>query len=64
MNLNANIRYQTSVQAGDFTIYKDLTIYNTGNVTAMLEFRMQAKCDIDYHNYPAVSNITFYTNVC
>uniref|UniRef100_A0A914UH63 Neurotransmitter-gated ion-channel ligand-binding domain-containing protein n=1 Tax=Plectus sambesii TaxID=2011161 RepID=A0A914UH63_9BILA len=45
-------KHQTSMQASDYTTYQNINAKNTGNVTARLEFRMQAQCEIDFTKYP------------
>lgn len=45
-------KYKTSVQANDFTIYQDILATKAGNMSARLEYRMQARCQVDFSNYP------------
>ncbi|GMS82720.1 hypothetical protein PENTCL1PPCAC_4895 [Pristionchus entomophagus] len=45
-------KFQTSAQSVDYTNYQNIEARMTGNVTARLEFRMQAQCEIDYSDYP------------
>ncbi|CAD6191506.1 unnamed protein product [Caenorhabditis auriculariae] len=47
-------KYQTVSQSVDYVTFHDLKSNNNGNVTARLEFRMHAQCDIDYTEYPNV----------
>uniref|UniRef100_A0A8R1DR98 Neur_chan_LBD domain-containing protein n=1 Tax=Caenorhabditis japonica TaxID=281687 RepID=A0A8R1DR98_CAEJA len=45
-------RLQTGSQSTDFVNYHDISSNYNGNVTARLEFRMKAQCQIDYTEYP------------
>ncbi|CCD70545.1 Neurotransmitter-gated ion-channel ligand-binding domain-containing protein [Caenorhabditis elegans] len=45
-------KLQTGSQSTDFVNYHDIQSNYNGNVTARLEFRMKAQCQIDYTEYP------------
>ncbi|CAI5442717.1 unnamed protein product [Caenorhabditis angaria] len=45
-------KHQTVAQSVDYVTFNDLQSNSNGNVTASLEFRMHAQCDIDYTEYP------------
>ncbi|VDD92517.1 unnamed protein product [Enterobius vermicularis] len=45
-------KHQTSAQAGEYTQYQNILVKNNGNVTARLEYKIQAHCEIDYTNFP------------
>ncbi|KAF8354435.1 hypothetical protein PRIPAC_96058, partial [Pristionchus pacificus] len=58
-DLNSD-KYQTSAQTVDYINYEHLKTTMTGNVTARLEYRVQARCEIDYADYPNASLNTNY----
>ena len=48
-------RHQTAAQSADYVSFQNIKSNNNGNVSARLEFRMQAQCEADYTEYPSVS---------
>ncbi|VDL87008.1 unnamed protein product [Nippostrongylus brasiliensis] len=51
-------KHQTGQSSADYVTFQSLSSNNNGNVTGRLEFRIQAHCDIDYTEYPSVSNFS------
>ncbi|VDM39834.1 unnamed protein product [Toxocara canis] len=45
-------KHQTSAQSGEYVQYQNILAKNNGNMTARLEFKIQAHCQIDYTNFP------------
>ncbi|CAB3411083.1 unnamed protein product [Caenorhabditis bovis] len=45
-------KHSTVSQSVDYVTYNDLQTNYNGNITAKLEFRMHAQCEIDYTEYP------------
>ncbi|CAI4227487.1 unnamed protein product [Auanema sp. JU1783] len=46
-------KHQTATQASDYVSFQNIQSNNNGNVTARLEYRIQAQCEIDYTEYPS-----------
>ncbi|CAJ0564195.1 unnamed protein product, partial [Mesorhabditis spiculigera] len=47
-----SVNYQTASSTSDYTSYQGINAKYTGNITARLEFRMQAECQVDYSDFP------------
>uniref|UniRef100_A0A0M3IY43 Neur_chan_LBD domain-containing protein n=1 Tax=Anisakis simplex TaxID=6269 RepID=A0A0M3IY43_ANISI len=45
-------KHQTSAQSGEYVQYQNILAKNNGNLTARLEYKIQAHCQIDYTNFP------------
>ncbi|PAV84498.1 hypothetical protein WR25_25247 [Diploscapter pachys] len=45
-------KHDTAGQSSDYVTYQNIESNNKGNVTARLEFRIQAQCEMDYSDYP------------
>ncbi|VDN50589.1 unnamed protein product [Dracunculus medinensis] len=48
-------KFQMEAQAGDHLQYQNIVAKSNGNITARLEFRIIAHCDIDYRHFPDVN---------